>query len=168
MAIRCSAIVAGVAAVLSVLAMRVDALSPFSTLWIMSGSLITLGLYQRRRPLAWMDMGTGAKIGVVAGLCLAAGLAVSMAAAGLVARYGLHTMGAFDAQITGQILAMQKQLQQSPTPATPETIQFLNSPEFRGGMTLGGYAMLSAFLLALSTVGGAFAGLLRMRRKTAA
>ena len=60
-AIRCAAAVAGVGAVLSVGAIRVDVLSPVSFLWIMSGSLITLGLYQRRRPAAWMDVRVGAR-----------------------------------------------------------------------------------------------------------
>ena len=58
-AIRCAAAVAGVGALLSVGAIRVDLLSPVSFLWIMSASLITLGFYQRRRPAAWMDDGWG-------------------------------------------------------------------------------------------------------------
>jgi hypothetical protein len=41
---------------------------------------------------------------------------------------------------------------------------FLASPEFRAGMMLAGFAFLSAVLLILSTLGGAFAGLLRTRR----
>ena len=74
-------------------------LAPVSLLWIMSGSLITLGLYQNRRPAAWMDVGVGARIGLVAGLCLTISLAISAAAVGLVARFGLHSMGSFDAQL---------------------------------------------------------------------
>jgi hypothetical protein len=45
---------------------------------------------------------------------------------------------------------------------------FIASPEFRAGIMLAGFAIVSAMLLALSTLGGAFAGLLRMRRRPAA
>jgi hypothetical protein len=41
---------------------------------------------------------------------------------------------------------------------------FINSPEFRAGTMLAAFAFVSTGLLVLSTVGGAFAGLLRMRR----
>ncbi len=167
MAIRCAVAVALVAGALSAIAAKVEILSPLSTLWILSGSLITLGLYQRRRPAAWMDVRIGARIGLVAGLCLTVGLAVSMAVVGLVARFGLHSMGSFDAQMTEQILTLQKRLQQqSAAPVPADVLRFVNSPEFRGGMMIGGAAFAAVFLLVLSTVGGAFAGLLRMRRKS--
>jgi hypothetical protein len=168
MAIRCAAAVAAVAGVLNIVATRVDVLSPVSLLWIMSGSLITLGLYQRRRPAAWMDARVGARIGLVAGLCLTIGLAISGAAAGLVARFGLHSMGSFDAEMAAQIQTLEKTMQQQPgVTVSADWLRLVNSPEFRAGMMLGGSALVTAFLLVLSTVGGAFAGLLRMRRKAA-
>ena len=70
-AIRCAAAVAAIGALLCLGAMRVQVLSPVSLLWVMSASLITMGLYQRQRPTAWMDVNIGARIGVVVGLCLA-------------------------------------------------------------------------------------------------
>ena len=163
-AIRCAAAVAGVGALLSVGAIRVDLLSPVSFLWIMSASLITLGFYQRRRPAAWMDVRVGARIGVVVGVCLALEVGTAMAGAGLVARFGLHAMGGFDAQMAVQV---QKAIQQSSTPVPAEMMGLLGSPEFRGGMILAGFAFLAAGLVVMSTLGGAFAGLLgqlRMRR----
>jgi hypothetical protein len=141
-----------------------DLLSPVSFLWIMSASLITLGFYQRRRPAAWMDVRVGARIGVLVGVCLALEVGTAMAGAGLVARFGLHAMGGFDSQMAAQ---MQKAIQQSSTPVTAEMMGLLGSPEFRGGMILAGFAFLAAGLVVLSTLGGAFAGLLgqlRMRR----
>jgi hypothetical protein len=166
-AIRCAAGVAGVGAVLALVALRVDVLSPVSFLWIMSASLITLGFYQKRRPAAWMDVKVGARIGVVVGLFLALELGVSMAGAGLVARFLLHSMGSFDAQMAGQIALVEKTLQQQATPVPAEYLRFVNSPEFRAGSMLATFAMMSGGLLVLSTLGGAFAGLLRMRRKPA-
>ena len=76
-AIRCAALVAGVAAGLSLVSERVQVVSLLSTLWTISGSIITLALYQRRRPLAWMDARVGARIGLVVGLALVACLGVA-------------------------------------------------------------------------------------------
>ena len=163
-AIRCAAAVAAVGALLSVVAIRVDVLSPVSFLWIMSASLITLGFYQRRRPAAWMDVRVGAHIGVVVGVCLALEVGTALAGAGLVARFGLHAMGSFDAQMAAQ---WQKAIQQSSTPVPAAMMGIVGSPEFRGGMMLAGFAFLAAGLVVLSTLFGAFGGLLgqlRMRR----
>jgi hypothetical protein len=163
-AIRCAVLVAGIAAVLSLVAARVQLVSPLSWLWTISGSIITLALYQRRRPLAWMDAGIGARIGVVVGLALVACLAVTMAIAGLVARYGLHSMAGVDAQLT-EILHAQFEKAAAMTPQPPEVQRFWYSPEFRAGMMLAGFGMVAGFLLVLSTVGGAVGGFMRMRRK---
>jgi len=163
-AIRCAAAVAGVGTVLTLVGMRVDAVSPLSLLWILSASMITLGFYQKRRPAAWMDVRVGARIGVVVGICLALELGVGMAGAGLVARFWLHSMGSFDAQMAAQIAVVEKTMQQQSTPAPASLLRFVGSPEFRAGTMLATFAMVSAGLLALSALGGAFAGLLRMRR----
>jgi hypothetical protein len=163
-AIRCAVLVAGIAAVLSLVGARVQLVSPLSWLWTISGSIITLALYQRRRPLAWMDAGVGARIGVVVGLALVACLAVAMAIGGLVARYGLHSMAGVDAQLT-ELLHAQFEKAAAITPQPPEVQRFWYSPEFRGGMMLAGFGMLAGFLLVLSTVGGAVGGFMRMRRK---
>ncbi|MEO6912245.1 MAG: zinc ribbon domain-containing protein, partial [Edaphobacter sp.] len=102
-AIQCALLVAGVAGALTLVAARFESLAALSWLWTVSGSLITLALYQRRRPLARMDAGIGARIGVVTGVILVGCLAVAMAVGGLVARYLLHNMAGFDAQLTQQL-----------------------------------------------------------------
>ncbi len=160
-AIRCAALVAGVAAVLSLGSIRVDMLSPLSFLWILSASMITMGIYQKRRPAAWIDVRIGARIGLVVGICLALGLGAAMAGWGLIARYALHSMGSFDTQISLQV---QTAIQKSTTPIPTEMLGFIKSPEFRAGIMLAGFGMFSAILLVLSILGGAFAGLVRMRR----
>lgn len=163
-AIRCALLVAAVAAVLSLVAARFESMSPLSWLWTVSGSLITLALYQRRRPLAWMDAGIGARIGVVVGVVLIGCLAVAMAAGGLVARYLLHNMAGFDAQLTQQ-LHLQIEHALTVNPEAKSIQGYLYSPEFRAGMMLAGFGLISGILLVLSTVGGAVGGLLRTRRK---
>jgi hypothetical protein len=112
-----------------------------------------------------MDVRVGARIGVVVGVCLALEMGIALAGAGLVERFVLHSMGSFDAQMTAQV---QKAVQQSSTPVPAAMIDFLGSPEFRGGMVLAGLASLCVGLLALSTLGGAFYGLLPMRRRPVA
>ncbi|WP_353069834.1 hypothetical protein RBB75_05705 [Tunturibacter empetritectus] len=166
-AIRCALLVAVVAAVLSVLSARVQLVSPLTWLWTISGSMITLALYQKRKPLAWMDAGIGARIGVVVGLALVSCLAVAMAGAGLVARFGLHNMAGFDAELT-QTLHAQVEKAAATTPEPPDVVRFLYSPEARAGIMLAGFAMVSGVLLVLSTVGGALGGFMRMRRKISA
>jgi hypothetical protein len=166
-AIRCAVLVAGIAAVLGLVASRVQAVSPLSWLWTISGSIITLALYQRRRPLAWMDAKVGARIGVVVGLALVVFFAVATAIGGLVARYGLHNMAGVDAWLT-ETLHAQFVKAAAMTPAPPELQRFWYSPEFRAGMMLATFGMMSGFLLVLSTVGGAVGGFMRMRRKVSA
>jgi hypothetical protein len=160
-AIRCAAVVAAIGSVLTLAALRVDVLSPVSFLWIMSASLITLGFYQKRQPTAWMDVRVGARIGVVVGVCLTLGLGIVIAGWGVVARFGLHSMGGFDAAMSAQL---QEAIRRSTTPIPDDMLGFVKSPEFRAGMMLGAFAFASACLLLTSALGGAFAGMLRTRR----
>ncbi|HEV2646743.1 MAG TPA: hypothetical protein VGU46_10295 [Acidobacteriaceae bacterium] len=165
MAIRCAAIVSGIASILCLASMRVDQLSPVSFVWIMSASLITLGLYQRKLPAAWIDVRVGARIGVVVGLFLAIGLGAVVAGHGVVARFAMHSMGGFDALVTQQIGDSMKRSQQLlATPLDPRMVALEQTPEFRAVFVLASRVMLGAMLLFVSAVGGAFAGLLRMRR----
>ena len=152
-------VVAAVAAVLTGLAARVPDLIFVSWLWTVSGAAIALGLYQRRLPQAWMDARIGVRIGVVAGLALVAGLAVSMAVAGVIGRFGLHAMGPFDAQIQAEI---ERTLAMNPQP--PEVIRMMKMPEFRAGLMLGGFAIMAGLVMLFSMLGGAMSGMLRMRR----
>jgi hypothetical protein len=163
-AIRCALLVAVVAAALTVIAVRFEAISPLSWLWTVSGSLITLALYQKRRPQAWMDAMVGARIGVVVGFVLIACLAVAMAAGGLVARYALHNMAGFDAQLTQQLHA-QIQHALATNPQAKSVQGFLYTPEFRAGMMLTGFGLIAGILLVLSIAGGAVGGLMRTRHK---
>ncbi len=158
-AIVCAMLVALVGALLSALSTRLAAVSFISWMWTLSASVIALGLYQRRRPQAQMDAMVGARIGVLVGVTLITAVAVTMAVAGLVARYHLHAMAAFDAELRAQI---DKAAMASPQPA--EVMRYIYSPEFKAGIMLAGFSMLAGFILILSTVGGAVSGLLRTRR----
>ena len=171
MAIRCAAAVATVGGLLAVIALRVPVLTPATVLWTVSGSLITLGLYQNRRPSARMDAGIGARIGAMVGVCLGLGLAVPVAVAGVVARFGLHAMAAFDGQMTtlqGMVQqAMQQSAQRSGAPLPPNMMQFVQTQEYRAALVLMYCGFVAVALLAISALGGAFGGLLRTRHRAA-
>jgi len=164
-AIRCALAVAGVGSLLLLIGIRLPLLRPASLLWSLSASLITMGLYERRQPRAWMDASVGARIGLVGGLCLVVGLGSVTAVLGVVLRFGLHAMGGFDDAVAGII---EQVIQRSTTPFPPEAIQLAHSQEFRAAYILFVYAFFAFLLLALSMLGGAFAGLMRTRRKTVA
>jgi hypothetical protein len=166
-AIRCAAIVAGIAALLSLGGTRIAALSLLSWLWVLSASPTTLALYQRRRPLAWMDAGVGARIGLVAGLLLVSALALSLTGAGLFARFVLHSLGEFDALLTAQLHLQIEHLEVT-NPAAKGMLSFFYGPEFRVGIVLTYAAVVGAMLLVVSTISGAVGGLLRTRRGAAA
>jgi hypothetical protein len=167
-AIRCALLVSGVAAALSLGAARVEVLSSVMLLWVFSASMVALRLYQRQRPAAWMDIRVGARIGIVVGLCLALALGAATAAWGMISRYVLHSMGSFDAQMTDMVKqmtdAVSHSMQQIPPEKAGSILGFVQSPEFRGAVVAVGFGLTSAMLLVLSIIGGAFAGLLRMRR----
>src|ERR1700722_14962426 len=95
-AIRCALLVAAIAAALSFTATRVQFLSPLSSIWILSASLTTLALYQRRRPLALMNARIGARIGTLVGVALALFIAAATAVAAVIGRFVLHSMGDLD------------------------------------------------------------------------
>ncbi|HTD95709.1 MAG TPA: hypothetical protein VK627_02220, partial [Edaphobacter sp.] len=73
----------------------------------------------------------------------------------------------FDEDLTKQLHA-QIEKAAAANPQTPEVLRFFYSPEFRAGIMLTGFAMVSGFLLVLSTVSGALGGMLRTRHKAAA
>jgi hypothetical protein len=166
-AIRCAAMVAGVAAGLSLVSERLQVISLLSTLWTISGSIIALAMYQRRRPLAWMDAGVGARIGLVVGLALVACLGVAWGVGGLVARFGLHSLAGFDDQMT-QVLKVGYDKTVAMNSLPPEFRRFWFSPEFRAGYVLAMFGVVSGILLVMSTVGGAVGGFMRMRRNISA
>lgn len=158
-AILCALLVAFVGALFSALSTKVPAFSFVNWLWTISASVITLAIYQYRRPKARMDAMVGARIGIVVGLILITTIGITMAGAGLVARFGLHAMGSFDAELLAQI---NKAANANPQPA--EIKHYIYSPEFRAGIMLAGFAMLGGLILFLTTIGGAVSGLLRTRR----
>lgn len=165
-AIRCAALVTAVAVLFSLAALGLPVIGLICVAWVLSASMTTLALYQRRRPVAGMDAGIGARIGLTTGLLLIAGLGFALAIGGLIARYGLHSMSQFDTETATRMAAARATLTAAHQP--PEMLHFFDLPEFRAGMMLTGIAIYAAIILFLSTLGGALGGFLRTRRSPAA
>ena len=160
-----SAAVAAIAAVLCLLSFPLPAISILCWLWILSGSLIVLETYRRRRPAARIDARVGARIGLVFGLALDGSLALAVAVAGLLARFVTRGMGPIDAQLTAVLQAQTTQAAATvPNPA--DVIHFFSTPEFRTGLVLAVLTFAGAILLLLTTLSGALAGVLGPRRST--
>jgi hypothetical protein len=163
MAIRCTLLVAAIAAVLSFTATRFEMLSPLSSLWILSASLTTLALYQRRRPLAAMNARIGARIGTLVGVALGLFLAIATSIGAVLGRFVLHSMGDLNEMIQATKAQIDQLIATKQLPAPANAL--VGSPEFRIGFMLFAFALGLVFILIVSIFGGALGGLLRSRRR---
>ena len=173
MALRCAALVALVGAGLKLLALVAVPVQLLATPWVAGCSILALGLYMRRRPRAWMDARTGLRIGAATGVLMVTALGLAFAAAGLVARFGLHRMGGFDSELGQQLETVRAQAmtvmaqQNQPADFQAKFLGILGSPEVRGGLALASMAISGVLVLVLAMGGGAFSGMLRDRRHAA-
>lgn len=169
-ALGCGAVVAGVGALLTAGGMVYDVLSLMSFVWVSSGAVIAISLYRKRRPAAAMDLRVGFRMGIAVGLMMLAGMAVALGTVGVVARFGVHRMGGYDAQVATATKAWQAQVgaKLDEGKQTPEiranALGMVNSEEVRAGVALMTFGFVGGLVLALSAGGGAFAGMLSTRR----
>ena len=172
-ALRSAAVVALVGAVLKVLALVLPSMLLVATPWAAGCAILAIGLYMRQRPRAWMDARTGLRIGAASGVLMVAALGIALTAAGLVSRFGLHRMGGFDSELTQQLDLMRMQAsaglaqQNQPADFQQKMLNFIGSAEMRGGLALAYLAISGGLVLLLAMAGGAFSGMLRVRRQTA-
>jgi hypothetical protein len=137
-AIRSAGLVALGGGLLALVAGVFPAVSLASWIWVISGSVIALGMYQKQRPLARMNAGIGTRIGLV--------------------------VGNFDALMSAQLHAQVKQMAAT-NPVPPEVLGFIYSPEALAGMMLTMCALAGFGVILLSMVGGAFAGMMRAAKR---
>ncbi len=162
-ALNSALIVALVGASLFIAASYLPALTIFSLLWICCAASIAISLYRRREPALRMDGAIGARIGLSVGVLMTSVLAVSLAVIGLIARFGLHTMTAFDAEMTQRMHEqVEKAIAANPAPAN--VVQQMLSQEFRTGVMLAGLLLFAFAILTLSTVGGLVSGMMAAGR----
>lgn len=166
-ALVAASIVAAVCALLSLGSLAFDVFGLVRAFWILGGAVLAIGLYARRSPLAHIDGRTGKRIGVVTGLLMSAAMFVTLAGAGVVAKYVLHRATHADQQTQrderdSREMVMGWLHRQNAGPDTEQKyIGWMNSPEMRAGSGLFAYAFNGGLILLLSAGGGAFAGMLR-------
>lgn len=170
-----AAMVAVAGAVLTMVGLKVNGAALLSVVWLLSAASISLGLYVRRSPRAWMDGRIGLRVGVVTGLLMLAALAVAGAGTGVVLRFGTHGLAQFDEQSVQQTKATQAwwvnwmQAQGQDKDVQAKYVEMLNSPlmtspEMKAGSELFSLGLEGAIIVLIAAGGGAFAGMLRGRR----
>ena len=165
-AVSYAAAVAGVSALLMIAVMWLPAGFPLAWLWTVCGGVVVLGLYQKRHPAALVNARMGAHVGLIYGLFALTTLSLAVAGSGLIARFGLHTMGNLDALLNGAMrqAAQQQAAQPGALALSAEQIRTFYSPEVRAGLALFLLAVSAGSLMLFSAIGGAVGGMMRTRR----
>jgi hypothetical protein len=170
-AIRASVWVAFIGAVLATFGIKSNGAAFVCILWTISSAVIALGLYARRRPEARLNARIGLRIGIATGLLMSAAMGIGIAGAGLVMRFGTHSMAAIDQEnaearktMQAQVIAWSRQFDDkdlqaryAAAMASPQ----MNSPEMLAGSMLAGRGFEALLILFFSACGGAFAGMMR-------
>lgn len=167
-AIQCAALAGAISFLLTLLSEPVPVLVLLSLFWAIGAPIVTLGIYVNRFRRTRIAPGFAARLGLLTGMAVLVGSSIVNVAAMLIQRYALHHGGEFDALFNDRVRALQDALTQQSGAAAAPVVGLLNVPEFRAGMLLGGFAIFAAGYLLFSAAGGAFAGLLRGRRSSAA
>ncbi len=163
--------VAILTACLALAALRVPGLSFLNTLCVVGGAGVVLAFYRARRPLARINAGVGVRIGLLTGLLMIACMGAGLALTGVIERFGLHGLAAFDGEMAQQFALLQAQMmerlaaQEQGADAQKMVLRFLGSAEVRAGLGLFYLTTLAGFVLSLTTACGAFTGMLQMRRR---
>ncbi len=129
---------------------------------VIASPMLTLNLYQRRVPGAFMDAGIGARIGLAVGVLVGFMVVAADSAAQVILRYPLHQGTKMDAQINELLQKMMTYPAFAANPA--QTAQFFHAyqtPDGRAGMALGGGALMACFVLVYCVFSGALRGWVR-------
>jgi hypothetical protein len=170
-ALSAAGLVALVAAALRIAELKFDVVALVWFFWLLCGANLGVGYYARKRPTAWMDARVGMRIGLVTGVLMCATMAVVSGAAGVVVRYGLHGMTAFDQQQAEETKAMQGRVQvwmqhtfdaeQQKDYEARMNSPLMKSPEMLAGSALFGAGFWAVILVAISAGTGAVNGMMR-------
>jgi hypothetical protein len=165
-ALRCIGLAAAIAAVLAGLSAVVPPVVLLTLLWAIISPVVVIGLFQSRFPLVPITTGFGARLGLLTGLAVGAVITVSNTIQLLVLRFGTHGRGMtdMDAMWNGIFAQEQTAFATAQFDAGVRFFQRVQAvPEFRAGFILASFAFGTAFLVVITTAGGAFAGFVRSR-----
>jgi hypothetical protein len=139
----------------------------FGLVWMAAAGAWAVVLYLRSQRPPWITIGAGARIGLVTGLLGGWTAAAAMSALLFAMRFFFHQGKVFDNFWQNQVSAQVSQ-QWASAGLDAQTVlaakTLLNSPEGRGGMTLGVLLFLVLALVIFAVAGGALGA--RMMART--
>lgn len=144
-----------------------------SFLWLVGGAMAAVALYQRRSKNSLLNLRTGLRIGMVAGIVAAFFATACNAGLLLFQRHALHMSKAIDESMDGNIKAMVAQMGGRMVQSTPEAqaqvqayFRFLLSPDGKAFLGLTSAATAAAGMIMFAALGGALgARILAARRR---
>lgn len=133
-----------------------------SFLWLVGGAMAAVALYKRRSRNSFLNLRTGLRIGMVAGIVAAFFATACNAAVLLFQRHALHMGKAIDDSMDGNIKAMVDQMSGRMAQTTPEAqaqmqsyFRFLLSPDGKAFLGLTSSATAAVGMILFAALGGA-------------
>jgi hypothetical protein len=147
-------------------------LATASFVWLVGGAMAAVALYQRRSRNGFLNLRTGLRIGLVAGVVAAFFATACNAAVLLFQRYALHMSKAIDESMDGNIREIVGQLGGKMAQATPETqaqlqayFRFLLSPDGKAFLSLTSSATAALAMVLFAALGGALGARIFVARR---
>lgn len=166
-AIQCAGLAGAVAAGLTLVSFALPPVALLTLCWIVSAPIVILGIYASRFQNTRITAGFAARLGV---LCAVAILVCILSLDTIhlcLDRFLFHAAAELDTQLTALFAQQAAVLNANLGPAQAKPfLDLLAVPEFRAGLLLSSFAMLSALYLLYSAAAGAFAGLFRSKPTT--
>lgn len=157
---------------MGLLSSSVFPLATASFVWLVGGSMAAVALYQRRSRNGFLNLRTGLRIGLVAGVVAAFFATACNAAVLLFQRYALHMSKAIDDSMDGNIREIVGQLGGKMAQATPETqaqlrayFNFLLSPDGKAFLSLTSSATAALAMVLFAALGGALGARIFVARR---
>jgi hypothetical protein len=163
-AIRCAALAGAITAGTMLLSLLLPQVVLLTIFWVVISPVVVIGIFQARYPLAPITSGFGARLGLLTGLANGLVLSVSTTISFYVARR-LGSMAEFDKQWDLGLKQVQERMGSQSAADVAALLKMYSLPEFRAGMMLASAAFGLVLLLAITIVGGAFAGFARSRAR---
>ena len=165
-AVKCAGLAGAVAAALTLVSFALPPIALISLCWIIAAPIVVLGVYASRFKNTRITAGFAARLGVLCGLAILLAMLSLDTIHLCLDRFVFHAATAIDTQLATAFAEQERVLQTQLGPDAAPIMRTLSIPEFRAGILLCSFAMLSSLYLMYSAAAGAFAGLLRSRPTT--
>ena len=162
-AIQCAGLAGAIAAALTLVSFAVPPAMLLTVFWGISAPIVVLGVYSARFRNTRITAGFAARLGILCGLSILVCMFSLDTLRLCLDRFVFHPANELDVQLATVFAQQETVLHTQLGADAAPVLRMLNIPEFRAGLLLSSFAMVSALYLVYSAVAGAFAGLLRSR-----